>query len=99
MGTVFALSVTDILNLFQVVFLSCFNRLWVLPLLPQKVFGLANAVEAVPRTPWPIGQMFVFPRHPRLIPVLLVEICFLQPNGNWHGTDLVPNLPNGLNRS
>ena len=55
--------------------------------------------EGVPRNPWPIGQMSVLPRYPCLFPVLLVAMCFLGPIGNWQGTNPVPNLPHGLNRS
>ena len=51
-------------------------------------------IEAVPSTPWPIEQMSILLRDLRLFSALLVGICFLQPLGNRHGTDLVPNLSN-----
>ena len=49
--------------------------------------------EAVPRTPWPVGQTSVLPRHLCLFSTLLVGICFLQPIGNRHRTDPIPDLP------
>ena len=41
-----------------------------------------------------MGQVSVLPPHPRVFPVLLVGIYFLQPIKNRHTTDPVPNLPN-----
>ena len=58
-----------------------------------------EGAEVVPKSPWRIGQMSVLLSHLRLFPVLLVGICFRQPNGNRHWTDPVPNLPNRLTRS
>ena len=55
--------------------------------------------QAVPETPWPIGQMSVIPRYPSLFSILLVEIGLPQPIGSRHGADPVTNLPNRSNQS
>ena len=47
----------------------------------------------------PLGEYLTSPRYPRLFPVLLVGMGFLQCYRNTHGTDPVPNLPNQLNGS
>ena len=51
------------------------------------------AHREVPGTPWPIGQMFVLPRHLRLFLSCLCRYVSCSPTGTGMGPRGVPGTP------